>query len=190
MRWWRDPWRKPRLLAAVTIGYLVWSLLPVLIAALFSFNDGRSRTSWQGFSMRWYYGDPVRSVWHDDTLQTALVQTLRLGVLTTLVCVPLGVALAIGLHRWHGRIPDGANSMLLLSFVLPETLLAVALLLVDHQPGPAVHPRHHRAGARPGHLPAVLSGHPGARAAGDHRVAAGGGGDGPRRLARCRPSVA
>jgi spermidine/putrescine transport system permease protein len=128
--WWRDPWRKPRVLAAVTILYLLWSLLPVLVAALFSFNAGRSRTSWQGFSMRWYYGDPVRSVWPDDTLQTALVQTLRLGVVTTLVTVPLGVALAIGLHRWRGRLPNAANSMLLPSFVIPETLLAVALLLV------------------------------------------------------------
>jgi spermidine/putrescine transport system permease protein len=131
--WWRDPWRKPRILAAVTIGYLLWSLLPVLIAALFSFNDGRSRTSWQGFSMRWYYGDPIRSVWHDDALQAALVQTLKLGVLVTLITVPLGVALAIGLDRWHGRLPNGANSMLLLSFVLPETLLAVALLMVVTQ---------------------------------------------------------
>jgi spermidine/putrescine transport system permease protein len=130
LSWWSDPWRKPRVLAAVTLLYLAWSLLPVLVAALFSFNAGRSRTSWQGFSMRWYYGDPVRSVWHDDTLQTALVQTLRLGVLTTLVTVPLGVALAIGLHRWRGRLPTAANSMLLLSFVIPETLLAVALLLV------------------------------------------------------------
>ena len=97
-RWWRDPWRKPRLLAAVTIGYLLWSLLPVLIAVLFSFNDGRSRTSWQGFSMRWYYGDPLRSVWHDDTLQTALIQTLKLGRAGHAGPVPLGVALALGLR--------------------------------------------------------------------------------------------
>ncbi len=128
--WWRDPWRKPRVLAAVTVAYLLWSLLPVLVAVLFSFNSGRSRTSWQGFSMRWYYGDPFRSVWHDDTLQAALVQTLKLGLLVTLVTVPLGVALAIGLDRWHGRLPQGANALLLLSFVLPETLLAVALLFV------------------------------------------------------------
>jgi spermidine/putrescine transport system permease protein len=128
--WWRDPWRKPRILAAVTIFYLLWSLLPVLIAVLFSFNDGRSRTTWQGFSMRWYYGDPIRSVWHDDTLQTALIQTLKLGLLTTLITVPLGVMLAIGLDRWRGRLPSSANSILLLSFVLPETLLAVALLMV------------------------------------------------------------
>jgi len=60
-------------LALVTGVYLVWSLLPVLIAVLFSFNDSRSRTSWQGFSLRWYFGDPERSVWYDDSLQTALV---------------------------------------------------------------------------------------------------------------------
>ena len=57
---------------SITVGYLLWSLLPVLIAVLFSFNDGRSRTVWQGFSMRWYCGDPVRSVWHDASLHTAL----------------------------------------------------------------------------------------------------------------------
>ena len=100
----------------------------MLIAVLFSFNDGRSRTSWQGFSMRWYYGDPERSVWHDDTLQTALIQTLRLGVLTTLVCVPLGVALALGLRPLARPDARRRQLVLLLSFVLPETLLAVALL--------------------------------------------------------------
>lgn len=128
--WWHDPWRKPRILVAITIGYLVWSLLPVLVAVLFSFNDGKSRTVWQGFSMRWYWGDEYRSVWYDDSLHAALVQTLRLGLLTTLITVPLGVALAIGLDRWHGRLPSGANGVLLLSFVIPEILLAVALLFV------------------------------------------------------------
>ena len=127
---WRDPWRRPRILVALTIGYLLWSLLPVLVAVLFSFNDGKSRTAWQGLSMRWYWGDPDRSVWYDDSLHAALVQTLRLGVITTLITVPLGVALAIGLDRWHGRVPSGANGLLLLSFVIPETLLAVALLFV------------------------------------------------------------
>ena len=90
-------------------------------------------TLWQGFSFRWYWGDPIRSVWHDDSLHTALVHTLVLGVLATAITVPLGVAFALGVDRWHGRLPEGANVVMLLSFVIPETLLAVALLfLVDH----------------------------------------------------------
>ncbi len=128
--WWSNPWRKPRVLAAITLGYLAWSLLPVLIAVLFSFNAGRSRTVWQGFSMRWYTGDATRSVWHDASLHAALLQTLKLGLITTLVTVPLGVAFAIGMDRWRGPLPQSANVVMLLSFVIPETLLAVALLFL------------------------------------------------------------
>ena len=128
--WWRDPWRKPRILLAITVVYLLWSLLPVVVAVIFSFNNGRSRTSWQGFSMRWYWGDPVRSVWHDASLHTAVVQTIKLGILTTLITVPLGVLFAIGIDRWRGRLPETANALMLLSFVIPETLLAVSLLFL------------------------------------------------------------
>lgn len=128
--WWNDPWRPPRILVAVTAGYLAWSLIPVLIAVIFSFNDGRSRTVWQGFSLRWYFGDATKSVWHDAALHTALLQTLKLGLLTTVITVPLGVMFAIGIDRWRGRLPAGANLLMLVSFVLPEVLLAVALLFV------------------------------------------------------------
>jgi spermidine/putrescine transport system permease protein len=132
-QWWSSPWRPPRFLALITLAYLLWSLLPVLVAVLFSFNNGRSRTVWQGFSMRWYYGDPVRSVWHDASLHTALTHTLWLGLLATVVTVPLGVAFALGIDRWRGRLPSGASFTMLLSFVLPETLMAVALLFVITQ---------------------------------------------------------
>jgi spermidine/putrescine transport system permease protein len=128
--WYRDPWRRPRVLAGITVLYLAWSLLPVLIAVMFSFNDGRSRTNWQGFSFRWYWGDQTRSVWHDAALHTALLQTLKLGVITTIITVPLGVLFAIGIDRWRGRLPSGANVLMLISFVIPEVLLAVALLFV------------------------------------------------------------
>lgn len=128
--WFRDPWRQPRLLAGATIAYLVWSLLPVLVAVVFSFNSGRSRAVWQGFSLRWYWGDQTRSVWHDASLHTALLQTLKLGLIATLIAVPLGVLFAIGVDRWRGRLPSGANVLMLISFVIPEVLLAVALLFV------------------------------------------------------------
>lgn len=128
--WWNDPWRPPRILVAVTLGYLAWSLIPVLIAVIFSFNDGKSRTVWQGFSTRWYFGDTTKSVWHDAALHTALLQTLKLGLIATAITVPLGVMFAIGIDRWRGRLPAGANMLMLVSFVLPEVLLAVALLFV------------------------------------------------------------
>jgi spermidine/putrescine transport system permease protein len=129
-RWLTNPWRRPRLLETLVWAYLAWSILPVVIAVWFSFNAGRSRSSWQGFSLRWYWGDPELSVWRDPDLHSALLHSLRLAVLTTLVVVPLGVAFAIGLDRWRGRIAGSFNFQMLLSFVMPEIILAVALLFL------------------------------------------------------------
>ena len=84
------------------LGYMVWSIAPVVIAILFSFNNGRSRSVWQGFSTRWYWGDPNLSVLHDPTMRGALEQSLKLAGLDMLIAVPLGAGLAIGLTRWRG----------------------------------------------------------------------------------------
>jgi spermidine/putrescine transport system permease protein len=128
--WLRNPWRKPRVLQAVTLGYLAWSILPVIIAIVFSFNDGRSRSTWQGFSMRWWYQDPFDSVWHDQALRTAMFQTFKLSTLTVLFAVPLGTAFAIGIDRWHGRPATTTNFFMLFSFVMPEIILGVSLFLL------------------------------------------------------------
>ena len=98
----------PAMLRAVTIAYVAWSLLPVLVAIQFSFNAGRSRSVWQGFSTRWYLTDAA-SVARDDSLRLALTQSLRLAGLTMLVATPLGVALALGLARWRGRGGQGSQ---------------------------------------------------------------------------------
>ena len=128
--WWSNPWGKPRFLVLFTVAYILWSLVPVLIAVQFGFNDGRSRSTWQGFSLRWYFGDPNLSVLHDPSLRDALVQSLQLAALTMLIATPLGVALAIGLARWTGWGARPANFLMLFPLITPEIVMGVALFLV------------------------------------------------------------
>jgi spermidine/putrescine transport system permease protein len=127
----KNAWRKPWFLSVLTWSYVLWSILPVVIAIAFSFNAGRSRTSWQGFSLRWWIGSPAaaESLWYNPEFRTALMQSLRLAVLTMLVAVPLGVLFAIGMDRWRGRVPSAAGFTMLLSFIVPEIILAIALFL-------------------------------------------------------------
>jgi spermidine/putrescine transport system permease protein len=128
--WWQNPWGRPRFLSLFVWIYIAWSLIPVLIAVQFGFNDGRSRTAWQGFSTRWFVGDPDLSVWHDATLRDALFQSLRLAGLTMLVATPLGVALAIGLARWRGTGAKPASFLMLFPLVTPEIVMGVSFFLV------------------------------------------------------------
>ena len=128
--WFANPWGQPRALGTITWLYMAWSIVPVLIAILFSFNDGRSRSVWQGFSMRWYWGDPNLSVFHDPAMKSALEQSLRLAGLDMLIAVPLGVGLAIGLTRWRGYGARPVNYLMLFPLVTPEIVMGVSLLLV------------------------------------------------------------
>jgi spermidine/putrescine transport system permease protein len=129
MSWIRNPRGKPRWLALITVMYVLWSVVPVLLAIAFAFNAGRSRTTWQGFSLRWFTGE-TGSVLHDQALRDALGHTLLLAVICVAIATPLGVALALGLQRWRGRGSGTVNSLMLLPLVTPEIVMGVALLLL------------------------------------------------------------
>lgn len=131
--WARDPWRAPRLLQMTTWGYLAWSLAPVAIAILISFNSGRSNASFQGFSLQWWNGVPAGdaqgALFRNPGLHTAIFQTLRLSIISMAIAVPLGVSFAIGLDRWRGRPAAVANFAMLVSFVIPEIIIGISAFL-------------------------------------------------------------
>ncbi len=127
---WRNPWRKPYFLSTITWLYVLWSIVPVLISIQFSFNDGRSRSSWQGFTTKWYCcGGEDGSIQADHSLLLSLQNSVTLAVATVIVSVPLGTALALGLTRWRSRTSKVANGISLFPLVTPELVLGGALYL-------------------------------------------------------------
>jgi spermidine/putrescine transport system permease protein len=128
--WLANPWAQTRFLWVVAIGYIVWTMLPVIEAVVFSFNSGRSITQWEGLSLRWYTWDPTGSILHNEQLQQAILQTLKLATLTAVISVPLGVTFAIALHHWRGHTSGAQNFTMMFSFVTPELILAVSLFLL------------------------------------------------------------
>jgi spermidine/putrescine transport system permease protein len=126
--WLANPWAEARFLWILAIAYSLWALLPVVIAIVYSFNSGRSLTSLQGLSLRWYLWD-VSSVRHDAQLRSALLQSFKLTVCTVAIAVPFGVAFALALDRWRSRVASGTNFVMLFSFITPELAVGVALFL-------------------------------------------------------------
>jgi spermidine/putrescine transport system permease protein len=107
--------------------YIVWAIVPVVIAIGFSFNAGRSRSVWQGFSLEWWTGNPDLAVFNDPVLTSSIRQSLILAVATMAIATPIGVALALGLARWRGRGSGSANFLMLLPLVTPEIVLATGI---------------------------------------------------------------
>lgn len=121
--------RRIKALPIIIWGYIAWSLVPVVIAVAYSFNDGRSRTVWKSFSFRWWYGDEYASVFHDDSMRNAIVNSLVLAVTTMLIVTPLGLMLAIGSHRMKGKSASAVQGMTSVPLITPEIVVGAALLL-------------------------------------------------------------
>ena len=121
--------RRVKALPIIIWGYIIWSLVPVLIAVIYSFNDGRSRTVWKGFSFRWWFGDKYASVFHDPSMRHAIVNSLVLATTTMLIVTPLGLALAIGSHRLKGKSATAVQGMTSVPLITPEIVVGAALLL-------------------------------------------------------------
>jgi spermidine/putrescine transport system permease protein len=128
--WLANPWGQPRGLVAVTWLFMAWSIVPVVIAVLFSFNAGRSTVTLQGLSVRWWIEDPALSVLHNPDYRGAIAQSLKLAGADMLIATPIGVALALGLARWRGRGSGSANFLMLFPLVTPEIVMGTALFLV------------------------------------------------------------
>jgi spermidine/putrescine transport system permease protein len=133
--WLGNQWGKPRFLVLVTWSYIVWSIVPVLVAIQFSFNNSRSLGIWHGFTLKWYTStNPnIDSVFHSAELRGALEQSMKLAGLDVLIATPLGLLLALGLARWRGRGSGASNLLMLFPLVTPEIVAGVSLLLLFSQ---------------------------------------------------------
>jgi spermidine/putrescine transport system permease protein len=108
--------------AILAVGYLV---LPIAVVILFSFNapKGRFNYVWQGFTLdHWVNWNSILGI------QDAIVKSIQVGLLATVVATVLGtlIALAIVRHQFVGRA--STNVLVFLPMATPEIVLGASLL--------------------------------------------------------------
>ena len=101
--------------------------IPVAVMILFSFNDAQRNYYWQGFTTDWY--GKLFSFANTD-LWDALVYSVVIAVLATAISVVIGVLGAIGLKKFEFRMKKFINMMIYVPIIVPEIVLAVAMLII------------------------------------------------------------
>ncbi len=104
---------------------LVYAFLyaPIVVLVLFSFNADQRNATWKGFTLEWYW-----RLFTDQAVQRALSNSLKVGLVATLVATVLGTMAAIGLsrHRFPGRGLIG--SLVFIPLVVPEIVMGLSIL--------------------------------------------------------------
>jgi spermidine/putrescine transport system permease protein len=109
--------------AAIAVVYM---LLPIAVVALFSFDQtsgGKLDYAWSGFTLDYW-----RNAFADESVNDAMITSLQLAGLATVVSTAVGTLMALALvrHRFRGR--GVSNLLIVLPMATPEIVIGAALL--------------------------------------------------------------
>ncbi len=103
----------------------LFMFLPVAVVVLLSFNESQFGSfPMTGFSLRWFV-----ELWNNDAIIRAFQVSFLLGALTALISTALGVLAALALVRYDFPGKQFMSTILIAPILVPEVVLAVALLL-------------------------------------------------------------
>ncbi|KAA3620863.1 MAG: ABC transporter permease [Proteobacteria bacterium] len=107
------------------IAVYLFMFLPVAVVVLLSFNSSQFGSfPMTGVSMRWFV-----ELWNNDAIIRAFQVSFVLGGLTALISTTLGVLASLALVRYDFPGKQLMSTVLIAPILVPEVVLAVALLL-------------------------------------------------------------
>lgn len=99
--------------------------LPILVLAVYSFNDSKRYTSvWQGFSLRWY-----ETLFQDARIFRSVQDTVFIAVVAVGISAVLGTLMALGLAKYRFPGKSLYRGVSYLPLIIPDIAIAVATLV-------------------------------------------------------------
>jgi spermidine/putrescine transport system permease protein len=116
---------KHHLLAVYSVLFFLYLLLPIGVVIVFSFNQpvGKFNYTWNKFTWdNWHYWNGVPGI------QSAIVLSLEIAALASLVATALGTLIALALVRYGFRGRGLTNLLIFLPLSTPEIVMGASLL--------------------------------------------------------------
>lgn len=104
---------------------LIFFYLPIVYMVIFSFNGGKSLTSFSGFSLRWY-----RHMMESHTMMESLYTTFSIALIATAISTVVGTISAIGLSKSKKIVQDLMEQVNNLPMMNPEIVTAIGFMLL------------------------------------------------------------
>lgn len=113
---------------AMTLICLFILYAPLIVVMVYSFNDSRSITNWEGVSLRWYTDIFVGP--ESEKFKLAAWNSLYIAVLAASAATVIATAAAIGMIRGGNfRGKSASFALISLPIMVPEIVTAVATLI-------------------------------------------------------------
>lgn len=104
---------------------LAFLYLPLVIMAVFSFNDSKSLSSWSGFSLRWY-----QELFTNQQMIDAIIVSVSIAILSTVISTVLGTITAIGISKSKPILRKVVLQVNNLPIMNPDIVTGISLMLL------------------------------------------------------------
>ena len=103
----------------------ILTYVPILLTVIYSFNESKLTTVWEGFSWKWYL-----ELFRDRDMWEALLNSLVLAGLSCLGAVIIGTTGALGMQRRKRKADQAISALSLMPIMIPEIILGMVFLAV------------------------------------------------------------
>lgn len=103
----------------------VITYIPILLTVIYSFNESKISSIWEGFSLKWY-----AELFRDRDIREALFNSLLLAVLSCSCAVIIGTLGALGMYRKKNKLNDAVAYVSMIPIMIPEIILGMVFLSV------------------------------------------------------------
>ena len=117
--------RSTFLFTTLAFGY-AFLYLPIVILMVYSFNDSRIQSVWNGFSLRWY-----ASLLENVQIIDAALLSLQIAIISATIATVLGTLAGLSMThmgRFKGRLLF--TGLIAAPLIMPEVITGLSLLLV------------------------------------------------------------
>ncbi len=97
---------------------------PIAVVVLFSFNNSRRVSVWNGFTTQWY-----QAAWNSPDVTGALQISLTVALLNVAISVTLGTLASLGMRSAPRGLRVGFEGLVYMTIITPEIVIAIASLL-------------------------------------------------------------
>lgn len=106
-------------------GVLVVLYMPIAVLVINSFNVSKYGNHWTGFTWKWY-----EKLFANEGLMQAAGHSVLIAITSATLATIIGTLAAVALHRYQFKGKAILSSMVFVSMLTPEIVLAIALLII------------------------------------------------------------
>ncbi len=108
------------------LGFILTFLyVPIIVLIAQSFNAGKSRAKWEGFSFRWYM-----ELLNNESIMNALYITVTIALLAAVLSTILGTLAAIGIHAMKKKPQSLMMTLTNIPMTMPDIVTGISLMLL------------------------------------------------------------